>query len=534
MGSGPPLTTTDTDAGGNFEIRALPTGRIGLTAIAADGAIGRATASIREEGERVQAEVTIPSGPHELHGRALWADGQPFRGHVALSVIRDREQVFDQNAVETSAAGRFTIRGLDPGLYRLCAFAADLPFRVRAGHVLIPHASEFEFVVDQGLSVWTGRITAAHDGSPVAGAKIRSNEFDMGDGPWVAVLAESDEEGRFTFRDPPKEITVSVTAPGHLRTLYDKFLKGEEIDIRLDRRGVVTGVVLSAVDGEPQSGVPVHPSSGEVVTDEKGRFRLEPDTAGHIMVYARGNGWISPELAESQSSQPGHGYYASPLLLAVTPGKTTEVSLTVVRAARAEGIVVDADGAPVAGIRIIGSDASPGVAASTQDEQRTTSGPDGRFVFDCLIPGVVYEFSTWKRNSPEGYSEPVLGAPGQTLQVRIEQPESLHRDVLVLDAVSGEPIPGARVGRQWGSFLNLTDPSGQARIEIEERREFELDVTHRDYCPAKRLIDEPASTDRIVMRLVPGVTLSGTVVFPDRRRGEGRFLRNPRNPTGGE
>ena len=109
----------------------------------------------------------------------------------------------------------------------------------------MPFPGEFEFVVDEGMHQRTGRVTAFHDGSPVAGAKIGivTNRFESTD--WLATRTQTDEQGNFGFLTPKGKVSVSVTAPDYMDTWSHDFGPDQEISIRLDRRGIVTGIVVS-------------------------------------------------------------------------------------------------------------------------------------------------------------------------------------------------------------------------------------------------------------------------------------------------
>ncbi len=520
IGTGPALESADSDDAGQFEFTDLPMGRLEIRAIASDGTTGHATVLVRLPGLRVQADVRIPSGPHTLSGRAVWSDGRPFRGLVAATGARDRRQPFDPGAVETEADGQFTITGLEGGLHRICTLSADRRFRTNDRLVPVPFDGSYEFVVDGELREWTGTVTAVDDGSPVGGARVTVTGYTNPYSSRFRSMArvQTDEQGRFRYRAPEGRVRVEVVAAGYLKTCEYDVEQGENLEIRLDRFAEFTGVVVSAEDGRPVAGVPIHhhvyAGSADGVTDAEGRFRVEEKHGGHRILYARGNGWISPELAISRRVSHGHSFTTSPLLLEVVPGELTELKLTVVRAVRVEGRVVDAAGYPIAGRLVTAYDAAP-EPQTTYDEQRTATDPDGRFIFDSLIPGVAYHFYAGIPGPRTDRAGPFSGASGETLTVEVAVRTARYAALLVLDASSGEPVSGARIHASCEGGERLTDAAGRVRVGPLDERPLTVRAKHQDYQRAEQEIDEDSTADEIVIRMEPGLRLSGTVVFPD-------------------
>jgi len=512
-GTGPALATAITDEAGRFEITGLPEGSIALRTVADDGAIGRVTAWIPNAGLRVRADLAIPSGPHSFSGRAIWADGRAFRGIVSVRADRRNQNAFESVAVETAADGRFTITGLCRGFYVIHTLAAKRPLATSDRRILIPFAGDYELVVDRDLRVWTGRVTAAHDESPIVGARLTVSAYPGS----FRTEAETDGEGRFSFRAPRQSVWVEATAPGYLDTDPFSFEKEEEIEFLLERAASVAGVLVSAEDGRPVADVPIFHGSGPsgTVTDEEGRFAIDETVSGHGVVYARGNGWVSPELAQSLKYGDSHEFRWSPLLLPLVPGRTTRVKLTAVRAVRVDGRVVDAAGNPLAGV-FVGAD-----DATTGDEVETVSDPEGRFVFDSLIPGVVYTFSSHPPGGATGCAGPLCGDRGEMHEVTIRIPKPRVAILVIRDKATGAPIPNARV-RVYGIQPDgRSGRDGRIRLGSFEELPRRLTVEHPDYRPLELNIHEEDLGGEIVVPMEPGAVLSGVVVFPDGSRVEG-------------
>ncbi len=114
-----------------------------------------------------------------------------------------------------------------------------------------------------------------------------------------------------------EERTAAVVAPP-VRSLR------EGVVLDLDRRPVAGVAILESWPGDPvvEDGAPV-------VSDARGRFRVESD---RVFVAARGNGWITVFAGIAQLARPDD-----------------EIRVVVARERSWTGRVVDANGAPVAG-----------------------------------------------------------------------------------------------------------------------------------------------------------------------------------------
>ena len=172
--------------------------------------------------------------------------------------------------------------------------------------------------------------------------------------------------------------------------------------------GSVLGRVVRKDTRAPLPGVPVYatqlrPNGVQAVTrtDGEGRFALAGFPAGEASVFALGAGWVSDGYWESRDT----GYDPTSLSLPQAVGEA--LLLEVVPCAIVEGVVLDADGNPVAGAAVEAS--LHGVehrARSQADPRVVTTGPDGTFRHDALVPALDLRLHGRESRSPRG------GQPG--------------------------------------------------------------------------------------------------------------------------
>jgi hypothetical protein len=173
------------------------------------------------------------------------------------------------------------------------------------------------------------------------------------------------------------------------------------------------------------------------------------------IVVAYGGGWMSAELDGARVD----GF--QPKVVAATDDRSGEIDLRVVPAGRLEGAVFDADGHAVAGatVSLSQSDRWRGhcgncysrrpILPYLPDPDPVVTVADGRFVFDTVKPGLLYEV----RASHEQLSaddEVTLDDPGTT-RITLTLPRLGDErspspvDVVVKDEDGRAPIVGADV-----------------------------------------------------------------------------------------
>jgi hypothetical protein len=518
----PPRATTTSDVGGRFSFADLARGEWRVDASSPEGLTGDVVVDVRADGAVVSAYIGLEARIHELRGLALQADGRPWRGVILAGGV---------TPVRTDAEGRFRIGRLAPGEVSLSALDPGR-FLLSGLTARVPSDTEIVFVVDEGVRLMTGRVVASEDGRALAGAQVEATSWLEGD---LQVLAQamSASDGSFGIPVDVKDgARISVSAAG--RCTVSRRVEAEDQDIRLalPRAARLRGVVRSP-EGAPAVGALVRVGQstslagsaylslpvGSVASDDRGAFEIAVPP-GEQRAWVFGPGWISEDL--------GHvlevGAFPSRVL-----GADGTVELRAVPAPWADGRVLDAEGRPVEGAVI---EAEPSDVphewrhlAGAFVPASTSSGPDGRFRLEPLLPGRVYEFTVEApgvaRRHVRGVRAPSTGA--LAVELRLFPARSLK--VLVRDASTDAPVGGASVSTTWGmngaasptGGWALTDARGLAMLDglPGEDGQFGVTVEADGYAPDQL---SPAVDDaEITFQLAPSPSLSvaGRVVFGD-------------------
>jgi hypothetical protein len=220
--------------------------------------------------------------------------------------------------------------------------------------------------------------------SPMARARLH----ERGEAPTPVGAGQSGPDGRFELAVPPAAIGVPfelwAAADGDADTMSRHAGLGADEwrelgDLRLAAAFPVTGRVVDDA-GQPVAGatVDVWPADAEpggtpslcerrIVADGEGRFRVGHLGKGMYCFAADAPGHARCELDRQHvfDDQPNE------ILLTLRPGGAVD------------GVVVDRDGAPIAGARIAGEADDPANLARPS----ARSGPDGRFALAGLDRG---------------------------------------------------------------------------------------------------------------------------------------------------
>jgi len=351
-----------TDAEGGFAFIAPDGAR--LEARAEGYAPGRATVD-REA--RTSRRVVISLGPAGEGQPALLsiagavvhgsAEGPPVAGAVVVAESRDAELPVGQAV--TDAAGRFTLRDLTEGRYRLTASAPGLAPVSRRG--IRAGAADVVLALASGGSV-AGRVRDRRTGAPVAPFVVTVQHRD---GPMRAepmrTLAVVDAEGRFLVDGlAPGPALVVVASPRHAPSAGTPVTVPEGgapawAEVELEPGGEVAGTVLDRVTRRPVAGAEVEaegmavgqvgvlPLRLEAVTGADGAFRLAGLPEARISLFVRAEGHHSRVLG---GVEVRGGETAGPLAVDLAPveaGDTPKVELAGIGAvleARGEGMRV--------------------------------------------------------------------------------------------------------------------------------------------------------------------------------------------------
>ena len=132
------------------------------------------------------------------------------------------------------------------------------------------------------------------------------------------------------------------------------------IDAQLRAPGVVTGVVTDTF-GTPIEGVSVYGPGQSAKTDAQGRYQLV------------GFGVETPSIQFSKT-----GYVSQTVVVSTTPGSTTTSDVALPRRGVISGVVANANGEPVGGVRVNAQRVVPGGSSSA------TTDADGRYALTNL------------------------------------------------------------------------------------------------------------------------------------------------------
>jgi membrane-associated protease RseP (regulator of RpoE activity) len=345
----------------------------------ADGfAPGRATLD-REA--RTSRRVVIALGPGGAAQAALLSisgavvragpGATPVAGAVVVAEARDAELPVGQAVAD--AAGRFTLRELPEGRYRLTASAPGLAPAARRG--VQAGATDVVLALASGGAV-AGQVRDRRTGAPVAPFVVTVQHRE---GPLRAVpmrtVAVIDAEGRFTVDGlAPGPALVVVASPRHAPSPGTAVTVPEGgapawVEVELTPGGEVTGTVVDRATRKPIAGagveaegmsveqVGVLPLKLEATTGEDGAFQLAGLPEARLSLFVRADGHHSRVLG---GVTVRGGEVAGPLvvdLAPVDPGDTPKVELAGIGAvldARGEGLrvrqVVPGGGAAEAGL----------------------------------------------------------------------------------------------------------------------------------------------------------------------------------------
>lgn len=417
-----------TGVDGAFRIDGLAPGVYWVTAVRDDGAQASRVVGIDGWEKGARADLSLPARGAACAGRAVHADGTPFRGWVE-AVWQDVHEAW----TPTGDDGSFRFAGIEGGKTRLVAVRPGEMYTA-GPDIALPAALPVVFTVDAaGGHELHGRVVAADDGAAVPRATVYFTQAAPGMYGYTAVRADAD--GRWRGK-AWSDCRIFGVAPGFRwgeGSCTDEnrnFDAKRDAVIRLERNAAVTGRVTRG-DGAPAAGVVVHararfwPNSPwdevETTTAADGTYRLTDVDPSGANVYALGGGVASVGLADDLGSAVD---VIHPRLgVELKPGATAPHDIVAEPAGRAVVRVVDGKGTPVAGALVSAAwQPTKGDNFGFMAPPRglpATSDADGRVVVADLVPRGAYSFQADAEGRARGTAPPAKVKAGEESVIEI-------------------------------------------------------------------------------------------------------------------
>lgn len=508
--------------------------------------------------ERLEADPG--SRPDAVEGVVRDRDGNPLDDadveFVQFSFDRKRVRVVEGASRNVVAR---TVSGKD-GRYLLTlpeGFPLGSPgslFAEKRGFVgqhkdLIKPGSRVDFTLNRGVPV-AGRALDEATGAPVVGALVRG---------WYATEGEkradrayrwqedvrTDPKGEFRFEGAPEGVVkFLVFHDDYYDYFEDRTLTyGPEnrVDLRVRRGIAIEGVALDAVSRKPVADADVAVLTGVLLprrfakTDAQGRFRATGLEEGPVQVSFTAKGYGEQRLPRTIGA--ADDYRAD---------RDNRVVFELLPAASMAGRVVDFEGRPVAGAKILVAELRQ-VFWVVRDREEATTDAGGGFLVDDLRAGGTYRAVAVTTDGEEriGVGDDVKTDAGRIhdgVEVRIPRGGGV---VGRATDEGGAPVAGVDVTLARPPFLGVTFPPGipygqrsvlAVKTDAEGRYEFKglwagdqaLTFDHPEFVLVDRdvvklNVDEEIATHDV--KLVRGGDISGTVSHADGARAAGVEVR---------
>jgi hypothetical protein len=499
-GESPVLARATTAADGSFTLEGLEAGPYSLWVESAEGTGLRHGVAAGDEGVELRLGVGV-----RLSGSVVDEAHAPVAGALVTAIFMAHSRFFE---TVTDERGRFRLGPLPRGRYAIL-IARDGLLTLRT--TFLAHASELEetFTLKRPRRIM-GHVLRA--GAPVVGVEVLAQRDSSG----PPLRTFTDASGGFSFEGlMPFSHELRVTHDGYGAIRDVSFEQGgaedgsllERVDVTVELepvtqvRGVVRDEELRPIEG---AWVEVHRRSGEddVVlwggrTDAEGRYGPGLVWPGLVSFELRADGYV-PLRDHSQSVPAGEAF----------------VDFTLARAPRVEGILVDAEGQPLVGEKLV-LRVLEGRMRAVADE---SSGPEGRFSLDAPTPG--------------RYLLEVVGLQSRHQEMEVLAPSSqrivserLPRVVGEVVDEAGVPLPSFLVGlsptaterqlKQVRFRTTITDLRGHFSLAAPAEGHYQIVAESRGdgfSKSASQRVEVGKGGARVRLRLEEGYALSGVVV----------------------
>jgi protocatechuate 3,4-dioxygenase beta subunit len=474
-----------TDAEGVFTIDHTATGTYSVTA-RAEGFVAKSATNVTVP---TSGDVSIElDAAMEIEGRVAFSDATPVAGAIVAAQREETGTRINRSRGGwggggaqgiTGPDGRFRIRGLAPGNYRLNVQApwdGSANFRPKQSDPVSAGATDVKVFVDPG-AVISGKVVDSRK-NPVPGAQINANPSKPdGGNQWR--FARSKADGSFEIAglgdvpyhlnaQPPQGYTGAGLRPGSVQNVA---VGARDVEIVLEEGLKIEGSIVDA-DGKPLSQAqlwiqPLPDAQGRQAQMNGNNMWTSTDADGAFRFVGLAPGNYNVMLQQWQG-----GKYDGLLLQggsAIAAG-TADVRLVATSGERIAGVVVDESGQPIFGAWV-------NAGSQTMPMQRSArSDKDGRFEITGLPAGTV-RIDAGAPGRPGVHLEKV--DTGTTV-LRVVVPRGGTIAGRILDSGGG---PWANQGLQFrqtegGSNQGWTQTNAEGRFTSEPLAEgtYELSV----------------------------------------------------------
>ena len=459
------LIHTTTDAEGRFILRGLPEGkRIALTA----GGPGYAQQTLNYELDDRIDDLQIVLSEESVISGLVEREGRPVAG-LKVWCHQPRGLFYAETA--TDEQGRYRLCRLPQGTYNVCLNAPD--GWTAAAHELLELAApqtveNMDFQLVAGGFV-TGTLTDAETGQPLAGIRMRAYGPARPLSGDVAQDAQTDDNGRYTFRLPPGQNTVSASglherpsphAPPqswHAHDVNVNVVAGQTttgIDFRLWRRRTVPCIALDPA-GQPVPDTQVTLLGGYV---RGSHLRPKPAAEPGRFEISVGS-WDLPATLLLLSRETGLAGRA------VLQEFTDEFQVVLEKGAALTGTVESPDGRGLPDVSVSCLHGPP----STTILLASVTDANGRFVITPLPADTQFRLrvtgDAWKYLSRTQWPQSVVLDPGQERDLGAAVVDKAGRSTrgIVMDA-ERELVPDCTVIELLSGVKAVTDDVGRFEL----------------------------------------------------------------------
>ena len=426
---------------------------------------GSRGASMEEELRAGKFKVVLRHGSW-LAGRVMDEGGDPIAG---ATITAGKYNYSGTQEAKSDARGAFGFRNLNPGTIQFGVLAKGYKPEVRMVEVK-PGMPEILFRLGRGLKVWG--LVKAEAGEAVAGVRIALESKNGGVSDTYQLNLSSGRDGRFEWDGAPDEAQNFCFLKSGYEAKRQQTLKpNEENVITLRRCRKIEGQVVDATTEQPVTkfrvGFGRSSSADSFYADYPG-----------MKDYADANGRFTLSLSEEETRAvkvEADDYAAQVELLPEAQNGVVQVVVRLKPSAALRGILVTAEGAPVAGAKVgISSDIAPSIALMLQDGRLRELGGQGKMVTTDSDGGFVLP-------SPSESGMVIAAQEKGFASAPVQQVRDSRR--LVLQAFGriegtftrrGQPVAGQELTLTMRDAGIVFD-SGQYKATTDENGRFAID-----------------------------------------------------------